>query len=184
MNGVQGDIQSVAEFIRMYLTRNNRWMSPLFIAGESYGTFRAAGLAGTLVEEGIAVNGVTLISTILNYGTGRGSLINNTPYAIDLPTFTADAWYHKRLDPELQRDLKATLKEVEGWAMTTYLEALNKGDTISDDERKAVVDKLARYTGLSSTYVDNSNLRLDVGHFTPRIAARQEADDRPLRWPL
>jgi carboxypeptidase C (cathepsin A) len=169
MNGVRGDIQSVAEFIRMYLTRSNRWMSPLFIAGESYGTFRAAGLAGALVEDGIAVNGVTLISTILNYGTGRGSLINNTPYAIDLPTFTADAWYHKRLDPELQRDLKATLKEVEGWAMTTYLEALNKGDTISDDERKAVVDKLARYTGLSSTYVDNSNLRLDVGHFSREL---------------
>ena len=97
MNGVQGDIQSVAEFIRMYLTRNNRWMSPLFIAGESYGTFRAAGLAGNFVEQGVAVNGVVLISTILNYGTARGGLINNTPYALYLPTYCADAWYHKRL---------------------------------------------------------------------------------------
>ena len=169
MNGVRGDIQSVAEFVRMYLTRNNRWMSPLFIAGESYGTFRAAGLAGARVEDGIAVNGVTLISTILNYGTGRGNLINNTPFALIVPTLTADAWYHKRLDPELQRDLKATLKEVEGWAMTTYLQALNKGDTVTDEERKGVVDKLARYTGLSSTYVDNSNLRFDVGHFTREL---------------
>ena len=101
MNGVRGDIQSVGEFVRMYLTRNNRWMSPLFIAGESYGTFRAAGLAGSLVNDGVAVNGVTLISTILNYGTGRGNLINNTPYALIIPTLTADAWYHKRLDPEL-----------------------------------------------------------------------------------
>jgi hypothetical protein len=90
MNGVQGDIQSVAEFIRLYITRNNRWMSPIFIAGESYGTFRAAGLAGNLVDSGIAVNGVVLISTILNYGTGRASLINNTPYALSLPTYTAD----------------------------------------------------------------------------------------------
>ncbi len=169
MNGVRGDIQSVGEFVRMYLTRYNRWMSPLFIAGESYGTFRAAGLAGSLVNDGVAVNGVTLISTILNYGTGRGNLINNTPYALIIPTLTADAWYHKRLDPQLQRDLKATLKETEGWAMTKYLEALNKGDTLGDDERKTVVDALARYTGLSSNYVDNSNLRLDVGHFTREL---------------
>jgi carboxypeptidase C (cathepsin A) len=169
MNGVQGDIQSVAEFIRMYLTRNNRWMSPLFIAGESYGTFRAAGLAGNLVEQGIAVNGVVLISTILNYGTGRGGLINNTPYALYLPTFTADAWYHKRLPADLQKDLGATLKEVEAWAMTGYLEALNKGDTLSEDERAAVVAKLARYTGLQPTYLDNSNLRLDVNRFAREL---------------
>ena len=86
-------------------------MSPIFIAGESYGTFRAAGLAGNLVDQGIAVNGVVLISTILNYGTARGGLINNTPYALYLPTYTADAWYHKRLPPELQRDSDATLKK-------------------------------------------------------------------------
>jgi len=166
LNGVQGDIQSVAEFIRMYITRNNRWMSPLFIAGESYGTFRAAGLAGNLVDQGVAVNGVVLISTILNYGTGRGGLINNTPYALVLPTYTADAWYHKRLPADLeQQDLKKTLKEVEGWAMTGYLEALNKGDALGDDERAAVIAKLARYTGLSPTYVENSNMRIDSARF-------------------
>ena len=169
MNGVQGDIQSVAEFIRLYLTRNNRWMSPLFIAGESYGTFRAAGLAGNLVDQGIAVNGVVLISTILNYGTARGGLINNTPYALDLPTYTADAWYHKRLPNDLQKDLKTTLKEVEQWAMTDYLEALNKGDVLSEDNRAAVIAKLARYTGLSSNYIDNSNLRVDSGRFAREL---------------
>ena len=169
LNGVQGDIQSVAEFIRMYITRNNRWMSPIFIAGESYGTFRAAGLAGHLVDQGIAVNGVVLISTILNYGTARGGLINNTPYALKLPTYTADAWYHQRLSPDLQQDLQKTLRETEHWAMTDYLEALNKGDAISDDDRAAVVAKLARYTGLSPNYVDNSNLRVDSGRFTREL---------------
>ena len=148
LNGVTGDLQSVGEFIRLYLTRNSRWMSPLFIAGESYGTFRAAGLAGNLVDQGIAVNGVVLISTILNYGTARGGLINNTPYALNLPTYTADAWYHKRLAEDLQKDLSATLKEFEGWAMTGYLEALNKGDALTQEERAKVISRLARYTGL------------------------------------
>jgi carboxypeptidase C (cathepsin A) len=169
MNGVAGDIRSVAEFIRMYITRNDRWLSPIFIAGESYGTFRAAGLAGNLVEQGIAVNGVILISSILNYGTSRGGLINNTPFALLVPTFTADAWYHKRLAPELQKDLPATLKEVEAWAMSDFLEALNKGDTLSEEDRKKIVAKLARYTGLSEEYVDNSNLRVDVSRFTREL---------------
>jgi carboxypeptidase C (cathepsin A) len=175
MNGVQGDIASVAEFVRMYITRNDRWMSPLFIAGESYGTFRAAGLAGNLIDQGIAVNGVTLMSTILNYGTSvRSGLINNTPYALFLPTYTADAFYHRKLPADLQKDLNATLKEVEAWTMTSYLEALNKGDAMTADERKATLDKLARYTGLSTAYLDNSDLRLDVAHFTRELLRDQK----------
>ena len=165
MNGVQGDYQSVGEFIRMYMTRNDRWLSPLFIAGESYGTFRAAGLAGTLVEDGIAVNGIVLISTVLDFGMLRPSIGNGLPYALHLPTATADAWYHHRLDPDLQRDLRATLKEVEGWAMSDYIAALNKGDQLPPSERKAVVEKLARYTGLKRDYVDESELRIDSNRF-------------------
>jgi carboxypeptidase C (cathepsin A) len=165
LNGVQGDLQSVGEFIRLYITRNDRWLSPLFIAGESYGTFRAAGLAGTLLEDGIAVNGIVLISTVLDFGLLRPSGINGVPYALQLPTVAADAWYHKRLAPELQQDLHATLKEVESWAMSDYLAALNKGDDISPSERKAVVEKLARYTGLSPQYVEESELRIDDNRF-------------------
>jgi carboxypeptidase C (cathepsin A) len=165
LNGVQGDLQSVGEFIRLYITRNDRWLSPLFIAGESYGTFRAAGLAGTLLENGIAVNGIVLISTVIDFGLLRHSAINGIPDALQLPTIAADAWYHKRLAPELQQDLHATLKEVEGWAMSDYLAALNKGDDISPSERKAVVEKLARYTGLSPRYVDESELRIDDNRF-------------------
>jgi len=169
LNGVQGDLQSVGEFIRMYLTRNNRWMSPLFIAGESYGTFRAAGLAGYLIDQGIALNGIALISTVLNFSTIRPLLSNSLAYALHLPTYTADAWYHKKLPPDLQKDLKATLKEVENWALTGYTAALDKGDQLTPAERKAVIDKLARYTGLEPRYIDQSELRFDVAHFTREL---------------
>ncbi len=166
MNSMQGDLQSVGEFIRMYITCNQRTLSPLFIAGESYGTFRAAGLAGTLIDRGIALNGVTLISTVLNFATILPGVGNDLPYPLHLPSYTADAFYHKRLPPDLQKDLKTTLKEVEAWAMTGYMEALAKGDSLSPAERKAVIEKLARYTGLDPHYIDNSNLRFDVAHFT------------------
>ncbi len=169
MNGLQGDLQSVGEFIRMYITRNQRWASPLFIAGESYGTTRAAGLAGYLIDQGIAFNGVTLISTVLNFGTLRPNLVNGLAYALHLPTYTADAWYHKRLPADLQKDLKATLKEAEDWALGGYLEALDKGDRLTPAERKAVIDKLARYTGLEPRYLDQSELRFDVAHFTREL---------------
>jgi carboxypeptidase C (cathepsin A) len=170
MNGVQGDLQSVGEFIRMYLTRNSRWTSPLFIAGESYGTFRAAGLAGNLIDQGIAFNGIVLISTVLNFEVLRPSLHNGLAYALHLPTYAADAWYHKKLPGDLQqKTLKAVLQEVEEWAMTSYTQALDKGDPLSSAERKSVIEKLARYTGLESRYIDDSELRFGVAQFTREL---------------
>jgi carboxypeptidase C (cathepsin A) len=100
--GLQGDIQSVGEFIRLYLVRNQRWTSPLFLVGESYGTTRASGLSGYLVERGVAFNGVMLISTIMNFQTARFARGNDLPYVLFLPTYSAIAWYHKRLPPETQ----------------------------------------------------------------------------------
>ncbi|HEV8254398.1 MAG TPA: peptidase S10, partial [Vicinamibacteria bacterium] len=100
---VEGDIQSVGEFIRLYLTKYERWNSPLFLIGESYGTTRAAGLAGHLVDRGIALNGVVLISTILNFQTARFSKGNDLPYVLFLPTYSAIAWYHKKLPAEMQQ---------------------------------------------------------------------------------
>jgi carboxypeptidase C (cathepsin A) len=174
MNGVQGDLQSVSEFIRMYITRNERFTSPLFIAGESYGTFRAAGLAGTLIDQGIAVNGIVLVSTVLNYAVLRPNLLNPNAYAVHLPTFTADAWYHKKLSSDLQnKPLADVLKESEQWAMGGYLDALNKGTSLKGDERKAAVDKTAQLTGLDPKYVDDSELRIDVGHFTRQLLRDQ-----------
>ena len=106
MNGVQGDIQSVGEFMRMYITRNNRELSPLFIAGESYGTFRAAGLAGYLIDRGIAFNGIVLIGTTLNLET-IWSRSDDLVYQFEFPTYAADAYYHKKVAADLQqKDLK------------------------------------------------------------------------------
>ena len=100
--GLQGDIESVGEFIRMYLTRYERWTSPLFLAGESYGTTRASALSGYLIERGIAFNGIMLISTIMNFGTTSFAAGNDLPYALFLPSYAATAWYHKKLPADLQ----------------------------------------------------------------------------------
>src|SRR5258708_27103675 len=106
MNGVQGDLQSVGEFMRMYVTRNDRWMSPLFIAGESYGTFRAAGLAGYLIDQGMAVNGIVLISTILNFAAIRPGVSNSPGFALHFPPYGADPWYPQKPPAELQKGFK------------------------------------------------------------------------------
>jgi carboxypeptidase C (cathepsin A) len=153
----------------MYVTRNSRWISPMFLAGESYGTFRAAGLAGNLIDQGLAFNGVILISTILNFEAARASMNNGLGYALSLPTYTADAWYHKRLPPDLQKDFNAALKESENWAMTGYVDAMNKGDALTPAERKAVVEKLVRYTGLDARYIDDAELRFGVQQFTRQL---------------
>jgi carboxypeptidase C (cathepsin A) len=164
-NGLQGDIQSVGEFIRLYLTRNERWSSPLFLVGESYGTTRATSLSGYLIDQGIAFNGVALLSTVLNFETILFQRGNDLPYMLYLPSYAATAFYHKKLAPDLQKNLETTLKEVEKWANSGYNEALAKGDELTDAEYKATVAKFARYTGLDPKYVDNSSLRVELMHF-------------------
>ncbi len=166
---LQGDIQSIGEFVRLYLTRYERWSSPLFLAGESYGTTRAAGLSGWLVDQGIALNGVLLLSTVLNFRTISFGSGNDLPYVVFLPTYTATAWYHKKLSPDLSHDLRKTLAEVERWARTDYAAALAQGDNLPARERAAVAERLARYTGLSRQYVENSDLRVDQARFTKEL---------------
>ena len=166
----KGDIDSVGEFIRMYLTRNNRWMSPLFVIGESYGTTRAASLTGALINEGIAFNGVLLVSTILSFQTTDTDRGNDLPYPLMLPTYTATAWYHKRLPADLQkRELRDVLKEVEAWATSGYMDALTKGDRLTAAERKAVAEKLARYTGVDAAYVERSDLRMPLSQYNREL---------------
>ena len=172
--GLRGDIESVGEFIRLYLTRYERWSSPLFLVGESYGTTRAAGLAGHLIDRGIAFNGVILISTIMSFQTASFALGNDLPYVLFLPTYTATAWYHKKLPPDLQQSLRKTLDEVERWAATDYMVALGKGDRLTAEERQAVIDKLARYTGLSKSYIDNTDLRIEIQRFDKELLRDQK----------
>jgi carboxypeptidase C (cathepsin A) len=162
---LKGDIASVGEFIRLYLTRNNRWLSPLFLAGESYGTTRSAGLSGYLVEHGIALNGICLISTVLNFGTLEFDHFNDLAYVLILPSYTAAAWYHKRLPADLEKDLNAALKESESYAAEGYVKALQAGDRLTPAERQAAVAKLARLTGLSPAFIDRAELRVDLERF-------------------
>jgi carboxypeptidase C (cathepsin A) len=168
--GLKGDLESVGEFIRLYLVQNGRWTSPLFLAGESYGTTRSAGLAGHLINKGIAFNGIVLISTVLNFQTLHFDRGNDLPYSVYLPTYAATAWYHGKLAPELQkRPLKDVLREVEAYAATDYTVALMKGDRLTADERAAVVQKVASYTGLSPEYIDLTNLRVDIMRFCKEL---------------
>jgi len=171
---LRGDIRSVGEFIRMYLTRNERWTSPLFLVGESYGTTRAAGLSGYLIDRGVAFNGIVLLSSILNFQTADFAKGNDLPYILYLPSYTATAWYHHKLAPDLQRDLQETLKEVAAWAETGYAEALAKGDRLASAERQTVIDRLARYTGLEKRYIDYSNLRVPIFYFTKELLRDQK----------
>ena len=168
--GLKADIEAVGEFIRLYLTRYGRWSSPLFLAGESYGTTRAAGLAGHLVDKGIAFNGIMLISTVLNFQTLNFGVGNDLPYILFLPTYTATAWYHGKLADDLQaKPLREVLAEVEAWAATDYTIALIQGDSLSDAERAEIVRKLARYTGVSDRWIDGSNLGVNIFLFCKEL---------------
>jgi carboxypeptidase C (cathepsin A) len=173
-HGVQEDVRSVGEFIRLYTTKFKRWDAPKFLAGESYGTTRAAGLAGYLQDhDGMYLNGILLISSVLNFQTLRFDEGNDLPYALFLPTYTATAWYHKQLPPELQADLRKTLDEAEKFAQGEYTVALMKGDKLPPEERSALARKLARYTGLSEEFVDRSNLRIEIAHFTKELLRKR-----------
>ena len=171
---VKGDTEAFGEFIRLYITRNQRWSSPLFILGESYGTTRAGSIAGYLAQHGISFNGITLLSTVLSFETLEFNKTNDIPYPLILPSYTMIAAYHKKLAPDLMQNLEQTRKEVEQWAMNEYTLALNKGDALTPQERQKVVDKLSRYTGLSKEVIEWANLRIDVQTFTHYLLADQK----------
>jgi carboxypeptidase C (cathepsin A) len=168
------DIESVGDFIRLYTTRYQRWLSPKFLIGESYGTTRAAGLSGYLQDRhGLYLNGIMLVSSILDFGTADFQPGNDLPHILYLPTFAATAWYHHRLDAALQKDLHALLDEVETFALGEYTSALMKGAALNAKERAAIIKRLARYTGLSADYLDRVNLRPEIMRFTKELLRDQ-----------
>jgi carboxypeptidase C (cathepsin A) len=169
-HGVTQDIHSVAEFIRLYATKFRRWASPKYLIGESYGTTRAAGLSDYLQSHvGMNLNGVILVSSVLNFQTIRFDDGNDLPYPLFLPTYAATAWYHKKLAPELMADRQKTLEEVEKFALGEYTLALAKGSALTPEERQDIARKLARYTGLSEEYVRHSCLRIEIHHFLKEL---------------
>src|SRR5579863_9079211 len=172
--GVKGDIEAFSEFIRLYITRNERWASPLFLFGESYGTTRSAGIAGYLADRGISFNGITLLSTVLNFETLEDNFTNDQPYVFLIPSFTMIAGYHHKLAPDLEQDMAKTRAESEKWASTEYERALDKGDALTPQERQNVIDQLARFTGLSKEVIDEANLRINVQKFTHYLLIDQK----------
>ena len=171
---VKGDIQAFSEFIRMYISRYERWNSPLFLFGESYGTTRSAGIAGELAEEGISFNGITLLSIAIDFQTLEDSKTNDEPYILLIPSFAMIAGYHHKLPADLQQDPAKARQEAEQWASGEYAQALAKGDALTPQERQQVIDHMARYTGLSKDVLDQANMRIDVPKFTHYLLLDQK----------
>ncbi len=173
--GVKGDLSSVGEFIRLYLTRYQRWTSPLFLVGESYGTTRAAGLSGYLIDKGIALSGVVLVSSVLNFETLEFTPGNDLPYILYLPSYTSTAWYHKKLPADLQQgDFSTVLGQAEQFASGPYAAALGKGDNLAGQERQNIVDQVARFTGLDREVIEENDLRVKQWIFCGELLRREQ----------
>jgi carboxypeptidase C (cathepsin A) len=162
------DIETVGDFIRLYTTRYGRWLSPKFLAGESYGTTRSAGLSGYLQERhGLYLNGIMLISAVLEFETLIFEPGNDLPYVLFLPTYTATARFHGKV--RSRKPLKKFLAEVEKFAEGEYAAALAKGSSLSKRHQTIIAWKLARYTGLSQEYIQQTNLRPVIFRFCKQL---------------
>ena len=164
--GQSGDIESVGEFIRLWTTRNLRWRSPKYLLGESYGVFRAAGLSEHLHSRyGMYLNGVVLLSGVMDFATLREGAGNDLPSLCFLPTYTSTAQFHKKLPPDLQNDLPKALAEAREFSKSQYPAALLAGAALPAAERTAIVTKLARLTGLPPRLIEDNDLRINSSVF-------------------
>jgi carboxypeptidase C (cathepsin A) len=164
-HGFREDLESVGDFIRLYTTRAGRWASPKFVVGESYGTVRAAALAHHLQERhGMYLNGVGLISSVLMFQSVRPELGNDLPHVLILPSYAATAWYHGRLDPCFD-DLRRLTDEVEEFALGDYASLLLRGSRAGAAARSAALERLATYTGLEPSFLEQCDLRVAPSRF-------------------
>ena len=174
--GVDQDIHAFSKFIVQFLSRYQRWNSPKYLLGESYGTMRAAGLTLALQKEGIDLNGVVLLSDILNWDLIPDDPQLNPgvdlPYVVSLPTYAATAWYHQKV-ADRPADLRAFLDEVERFATGDYAAALMQGSTLPADKRREIAGRLSAYTGLPAPYLLRSDLRIEYGAFQKELLADQ-----------
>jgi carboxypeptidase C (cathepsin A) len=166
--GIDEDVNSIAQFITTYVSRNNRWNSPKFLIGESYGTFRNAALVNHLQQQGMDFNGVVMISTVLDLRTLAFGTGDDLPYILYLPSYAAVAWYHK-IVKDRPADLSAFLKEARQFASGEYAQALMKGSKIEAAEKARVVQKLMHFTGLSEDYLLKADLRPNAFQFMAEL---------------
>ena len=170
-HGQDGDIRAFGEFIAEYLKVYNRYPSPKFLIGESYGTIRSGGLSQELQSRhGIELNGIVLVSALMTYQTLSPAPNNDIAYAIQIQTFAATAWYHKKLPADLQaKTVSQVVDDARVFAFGEYMAALTKGNTLTDAEKGALAQRLSRYTGLSPAYILSANLRVDSGRFRKEL---------------
>lgn len=168
--GVDEDVDAFARAILRYATKYGRWNSPKFVLGESYGTLRAGALAWQLQERGMALNGVVLLSSIMNYGYRQPGL--DQVYLNYLPSYAATAWYHKRL-ANPPADVATVVAEARAFAHGPYMAALAKGQAISEAEVNATADRLSRLIGLSPDFIKRANLRIDLPRFQKELLRDQ-----------
>ena len=175
-HGYDADLEEFADFIRLYLTKFDRWSSPKFLAGESYGTTRAAGLSDYLLrQDGIYLNGISLISSVLNFGTIRFAPGHDLPYILHVPSYTAAAWFHKKLPADLQNGtLESAVEQSRKFASNDYTLALMKGDKLTAAERSDLTRKLARFTGLRPEFLTESNFRVPSYRFFKELLRDQK----------
>jgi len=167
--GVDQDVKSLAQFINIYVTRYNRWNSPKFLIGESYGTFRSAALGNYLQgHDNMDLNGIVLISSVLDLGTISFPPGNDMPYIFYLPSYAATAWYHKVLKNP-PADVMAFIDEARKYALGDYASALQKGGNLSDAEKGEVAKKVSSFTGLSEEYLIKANLRVNLPQFMEEL---------------
>lgn len=172
--GVDADIESLSNFIKQYVSENGRWNSPKYIIGESYGTTRGAGIVNYLQSnENMSFNGIVLISTAMDIGTlADGITGHELPYALYLPTYAAVSWYHHKL-PEQNIEFATLIENVRKFALGDYIDALLKGNSITEQERNDIAEKLHEYTGLSKDYILKANLRIKEGEFTQQLLDKE-----------
>ena len=168
-HGFKRDIESVGDFILLYLGRYKRWGSPKLLIGESYGTTRASGLAGYLQEQhGTYLNAIMLVSVVLNFQTIRFAPGNDLPYILYLPTYAATAHYHDRLDG-IDTEFEAFMDEVRAFAMGDYTVALMQGSAVTADQRADIIQQLAKYTGLTPEYLERTDFRINIARFCKEL---------------
>jgi carboxypeptidase C (cathepsin A) len=166
-HGYDEDLRSVSQFIHDYTTKYNRWRSPKFVLGESYGGLRAAGLSGQLRRRyRMELNGIVIISGVVNFQTLAAGGTNDIAYVLFLPTYAATAWYHKALDDDMQeQSLEDVVAAARRFASGPYLRALAAGDALSEDRREQIIERMSELTGLSEDYVDAADLRVNMPRF-------------------
>ncbi len=167
--GIDEDAASLAQFIRQFLSEHQRWNSARYLLGESYGTTRSAVLAGHLQRANIDLNGIVLVSAVLQFNTIQFAPGDNLPFITNVPSYAVASAYHDLLPGGQPSDLNAFMKEVEQWALTDYATALLAGSTLDPAIRMRVVDQMHAYTGLSKEYIDRADLRVTAPEFEAEI---------------